>query len=312
MRGLTRATSISDLSILIVTYHSREVILDCLEALKADRTSARRQIVLVDNGSSDGVPEVVAAGFPHIQVIANATNRGFPTAVNQAASQAHGRYLLLLNPDALIEPDSVWEMVAWMDCHPEVGACGPQICYTDGQEQPSVLPLPTLFNVFWSFLGVRRRYQLDMVRPTLFAHGVYLLGACLLVRRVTWDQIGPLDEQLFWIEDADWALRAQQQGWQLAYLPQVSATHIGEASARKDVFVKLTRQHLNKLGFFEKHGTRVQQSIMRLIILLVAGTRFVVQILHDLFASSPEECERLAAYRHVIGVTLGLEHENWN
>jgi N-acetylglucosaminyl-diphospho-decaprenol L-rhamnosyltransferase len=295
-----------DLSIVIVTYRSRDVILPCLSSLEVDRPSPSMECIVVDNHSADGTSKAVTAHFPAVQVIANTTNRGYPAAANQAASQAHGRYLLFLNPDTVVDVESLIKMVAWMDAHPEVGACGPEIRFPSGRVQPSVLPLPNMGNTLAGYLGLKLLHRANTQKPTVLKEGMYLLGACLMIRRATWEHTGPLDEQLFWIEDADWALRAQQQGWQLAYLPQGSVVHVGEASAHRDVYVKVTRQHLNRLDFFEKHGERTQQIAVRLALLSIVSAKFVLRTLQHTYCGSSEIAERLRAYRYVMAVALGL------
>jgi GT2 family glycosyltransferase len=307
-----RVVGAMQLSILLVTYRSREVILTCLRSFLAGDLAKRWEIIMVDNASADGTCEAVTPEFPWIQVIANKTNRGFPAAVNQAAQEAKGSYLLLLNPDTVVAPDSLDSMLQWMDRHPEVGACGPRLTFPDGQLQPSVLPLPTLVNSVLAYAGVRQMPGLDMDRPTLFSTDLYLLGACLMIRRAAWEQVGPLDPKLFWIEDAEWALRAQHAGWQLAYLPQVSAEHIGEASAHQDIFVKLTRQHLNRFEFFRKHGSWVEYNTLRLIVLLVLITKGIIRAIQLPFAQAESVHESLRAYRHAMAVLLGCRQERWS
>jgi GT2 family glycosyltransferase len=300
------------LSILLVTYRSREVILRCLRSLQADDPANPWEIIVVDNASADGTCEAVRSEFPWVRVIANETNRGFPAAINQAAQEAKGSYLLLLNPDTVVTPESLDSMLQWMDRHPEVGACGPTLSFPDGRVQPSVLPLPTLANSVLAYAGVRQMPGLDMDQPTLFSRDLYLLGACLMIRRVAWEEVGSLDPRLFWIEDAEWALRAGQAGWRLAYLPQVSAVHVGEASAHKDIFVKLTRQHLNRFEFFKKHGSWVEYNALRMAVLLVLAVKYTVRAVQLPFAQTKAVHESLRAYRHATAVLLGRRQERWS
>jgi GT2 family glycosyltransferase len=193
-----------------------------------------------------------------------------------------------------------------------VGASGPLLSYPDGNVQPSVLPLPTLVNSILGYGGVKRRPVPNKNQPSLLSSDVYLLGACLMIRRAAWEEVGPLDPQLFWIEDADWALRAQRAGWKLAYLPQVSAVHVGEASAHKDIFVKLTRQHLNRFEFFKKHGSWVEYNALRVVVLLVLAVKYTVRAVQLPFAQTKAVHESLRAYRHAIGVLLGCRRERWS
>ena len=299
-----------EISIIIVTYFSRTVITQCLQSLGADHLTPGWEIILVDNSIADGTSTVVRQNFSHVQVITNATNAGFPAAVNQGAQRARGRYILLLNPDAAITVAAIQAMISWMDCHDLVAACGPRINYSADQQQPSILPIPTLTSIVRSLYKDQPTMVIDQDQPTICPPDTYLLGACFLIRRTAWETIGPLDEDLFWVEDADWSFRARKAGWQLAYLPQIPVMHIGQASADKNIYIKLTRQHLNKLDFFKKHYSWIQQWVLRFILLLIVGTKTVIRLIQYLLGISSDAGLRLKAYYHVIGVLLGLKTDD--
>jgi len=138
-----------DLSIVIVNWNVRDLLRRCLHSILADSHTCPLEIIVVDNGSSDGSVEMVQAEFPDIHLIANAENRGFPAANNQGLAVAQGRYALLLNPDTEVVGDALATLVAFADAHPDVGMVGPQLLYPDGSIQSSRRRFPTLATGFF-------------------------------------------------------------------------------------------------------------------------------------------------------------------
>ncbi|MEA3339438.1 MAG: glycosyltransferase family 2 protein, partial [Chloroflexota bacterium] len=140
-----------DLSIVIVNWNVRDLLRRCLRSILANlqiRALVHLQVIVVDNGSSDGSVEMVQAEFPAVHLITNAGNRGFPAANNQGLAIARGRYVLLLNPDTEIVGDALALMVAFADAHPDVGMVGPQLLNADGSVQSSRRRFPTLATGF--------------------------------------------------------------------------------------------------------------------------------------------------------------------
>ncbi|TET53329.1 MAG: glycosyltransferase family 2 protein, partial [Anaerolineales bacterium] len=123
-----------DLSIVIVSWNVRELLRACLLPLGPDgeRSPPSREVIVVDNASSDGSAEMVRTEFPQVRLIVNDANRGFPAANNQGLAAASGRYVLLLNPDTAVQGGALTKMVAYADEHPDVGAIGPKLLDADG------------------------------------------------------------------------------------------------------------------------------------------------------------------------------------
>ena len=225
------------LSICIVTYHSKNLLRDCLQSLR-ENTTLDYEVIVVDNGSQDGLGPMLQQDFPGIQFLANDSNLGYTIPMNQALRQANGRCLLQLNPDTLILPQSLENLVEFLDAHPEAGICGPKVLNRDRSlQKPCRRGEPTPWAVLTYFLGLSKLFP----KSRLF--GQYLMnymgedethmvagvsGSCMLVRRAVIDQIGYLDERFFaYQEDADFCFRARQSGWQVYYVPTAQIIHFG-------------------------------------------------------------------------------------
>ncbi|MFB3882290.1 MAG: glycosyltransferase [Armatimonadota bacterium] len=245
----------TDLSVCIPIYHSRSVIANCLRSLPEACRGLRWEAIVVDNGSTDGAAGLVADEFPDVRLLANAENRGFAAATNQAAEAAQGRHLLLLNADTVPAPGSLADLVRFLDEHADAAAVGPRIRRPDGSIQTSIHPIPALANQLLRLLGINTtnlaRLRMRGTRPRPVAA---LLGACMMVPRRAWDEIGPLDERFFfYLEDTDWCLRARRKGWQLHYWPEPEVLHLVGASALALGPERKAQYYQSLLSFFEKH-----------------------------------------------------------
>src|SRR5262245_8477700 len=134
----------ADVSVCVVNWNGREMLRGCLESLCRRPQGVRVEVVVVDNGSADGAPDMVAAEFPEVVLVRNAHNAGFARANNQAAARAAGRYLFFLNNDTLVPPGTLAALLAYAEAHPEVGMIGPRLRGADGRYQASYRPRPTL------------------------------------------------------------------------------------------------------------------------------------------------------------------------
>lgn len=230
-----RATS---LSICIVTYQAREYLEQCLRSIESNPPGRDFEVIVVDNGSTDGTQDMLAARFPQVLLIVNPRNAGFAAPMNQALRLARGEYLLLLNPDTLVHSRAFECLVAFLEAHPEAGICGPKVLNTDGTlQKPCRRGESTPWAVISYFSGLAALFP----RSKFF--GGYLMsykgedeihtaagisGSCMLVRRTVLEQIGLLDERFFaYQEDADYCFRARQAGWKVYYVPTAQITHYG-------------------------------------------------------------------------------------
>lgn len=226
------------LSVVIVTWNCRALVLDCLAALFAAELPQPNEVILVDNASSDGTAEAVAAAYPAVRVIANPTNAGFAAGNNLGFAAARGRTLLLLNPDAFpAAPDSLMALWRFLETHPDHAAAGPRLLHGDGRHQVGDAGWrPGFATLAWHALGVtqmlpRHARGVFLVRPDRLGAGPvpvdWLCGACLMIRAQAVRDTGGLDPRFFlYAEDVEWGCRMRQAGLRLAYLPDVRVRHL--------------------------------------------------------------------------------------
>lgn len=228
-------------SVIIVNWNARDLMRACLASLSSQTLTP--QVIVVDNASSDGSVEMLRREFPYVQLLASEKNLGFAAGNNAGARAAHGRYLLLLNPDTTAPPDTLQKLVEYADAHPELGALGPALKNADGSHQRScwrgfpglgmaLADALYLWKAPWLPFAQQSEYRPEDLRaPRTVDH---LLGACMLVRRTTWEHVGALDENYFlFLEETDWCFRAQQRGWKIGYFPDAHIIHYGQQSMRQ-------------------------------------------------------------------------------
>ena len=246
---------IMKLSVILVSYNTREMTLDCLRTLGAALAAVEAEIWVVDNASTDGSADAIAAQFPDVELIVSAHNLGFGPANNLAMKRARGAYFLLLNTDAFPQGDAVAQMVSYLDAHARVGAVGPRLRNGDGSHQESVHQVITPGHSWRNIAGLSRLNKTPPHQTGCVADDCFLKGACLLVRREVWEQVGGFDERFFFYwEDADWCQRIANRGWELAYLDEARVTHLSGASARHWIYSALTECSASEYLVWKRSG----------------------------------------------------------
>jgi N-acetylglucosaminyl-diphospho-decaprenol L-rhamnosyltransferase len=281
-----------DLAIVIVNYCTSALLRDCLHSVFASTGGLRLGVCVVDNASLDDSVAMVRAEFPQVHVIANPQNVGYPRANNQGlryfgfwdlpdadiakrepgvfAPDENGvsgtdlpRFALLLNPDTVLPPDALAEMLAFMATHPRAGAAGPKLVRLDGSlDKACRRSFPTPTTSLYHLLKLDRlfphsprfaRYDLSYLDPDLVTRVDGIVGAFMLVRVDAIAGAGLLDETFFMYgEDLDWAKRITDAGWEVWYNPQVTVLHIKEAASRHSYRARVEFFRAMTL-FYEKH-----------------------------------------------------------
>ena len=255
-----------DLSVILVSYKSREVLLACLRALQADarNTGIRLETVVVDNDSRDGTLEALAAEFPQVRVIANRENRGYARAVNQGLAATRAPLALVLNPDCEPHPGLLRALLDHAAAHPRTGIAGQKILNPDGSLEYSARSFPDhltfLFNRYSLltrlFPGNRfsRRYLLTDWDHASAREVDWVSGACMLARREAVAQVGGMDEAFFMFnEDVDWCRRMKLAGWAVSYEPAAAVVHHIGASRSRVAARVIWGRHLGMIHYFHKH-----------------------------------------------------------
>lgn len=252
----------ADVTIVIVGFNTREVILRCLESVYRETAGVDFEVIVVDNDSKDGSSDAIAERFPRARLIRSARNLGFGQANNLAARSARGRYLLLLNPDTVVLAGAVQRIVAFADRHPEAGIYGGRTLFADGSLNPSSCwGQATLWSTFCRALGLSVAFRdsrlfdreslgwwkRDSVRPVDIVTGCFLLIPLGL-----WRRLGGFSPAFFMYgEEVDLCLRARKLGVQPVVTPEATLIHLGGASepvfADKLVRVLTARARLMRL-----------------------------------------------------------------
>jgi hypothetical protein len=219
-----------DISIIVVTFNTKELVIDCLASIFETIKEVSFQVWVVDNNSTDRTLEAISERYPAVNTIKNKENLGFAAANNQAFRQMNGRYALLLNSDTVLTNGAVKELYDFMEGNPEAGmACG-QLLNQDGSKQNSIANFPTLPTLFCNetvlrillpkrFPSKRREYASPLKVDSC-------IGACLIVRKEAMDDIGFFDERyFFFLEETDWAYRMKLGGWRVYFVPSAKVFH---------------------------------------------------------------------------------------
>ena len=248
-------------SVIVLTWNSQEVIGACLASLPRGLSSFSHEIIVVDNGSHDQTLAIVRDRCATAQVVQNTSNRGVASARNQGIQAARGEYSIFLDDDTIVQPEALARLIAYMDEHGTVGLCGPRLIDGEGKLHLSCRLLPTVSDKFARRLpfAFARRWR----RETEMAdwdHATtrdvdYVIGACQVIRRAALNEVGLLDEQIFYgPEDVDFCLRLQHAGWRVVYYPEAVVFHL-ERRITRSFFSRLSYFHLRGLlYYFWKHG----------------------------------------------------------
>ncbi len=222
------------------------------------------EVIVVDNASNDGSPEMIEDKFPDVRLIKNDNNLGFAGANNMAFRQSEGRHVLLLNSDTLVRPDTLRCLVEFLDTHPEAGAAGCKILNPDGTFQHDCRRgFPTPMAAIYKLSGLSRlfhnnprfaRYNLTYLDPDELSEVDALSGSCMMVRREVLDQVGFLDEDYFMYgEDLDWCFRMRQGGWRIYYVPTTTIIHFrGRSGHRQQMRIQYRKNEAMAI-FVRKH-----------------------------------------------------------
>jgi GT2 family glycosyltransferase len=256
-------------SIIVVTWNAKRYVDECIRSLAKHSDPASTEIVIVDNASTDGTPELIEEVLPQAVLIRNSSNLGFACGANLGLARARGKYLLLVNSDVTVPPGCVAKLTAFMEEHPDTGMLGPQMLSPDGAVRRSTMRFPTLWNQFRRALAVdsvfKSRWAGGFLMPD-FAHDRtrdvdILNGWFWVVRREALQQVGPLDQQFFMYgEDMDWCQRFQKAGWRRVFHAEASALHYGGASsAAAPVRFHIEMQRAS-LQYWKKHHGRLARA----------------------------------------------------
>ncbi|MBN1769078.1 MAG: glycosyltransferase [Prolixibacteraceae bacterium] len=282
------------LSIVIVNYNVKHFLEQCLHSVVKATKNIDTEVFVVDNNSVDGSIGMLIHKFPQVKLIANKRNMGFSTANNQAIRQSTGQYVLLLNPDTVVEEDSFEKIIDFMDSHPEAGALGVKMIDGCGKFLPeSKRGLPTPWVAFYKMFGLSTlfkksrkfgKYHLSYLSNDEIHEVDVLAGAFMFIRRKAIDISGLLDEDFFMYgEDIDLSYRITQSGYKNYYFPETTIIHYKGESTKKGSLNYVRMFYNAMIIFARKHFSKQYAGLFSLFIHLAIYFRALIAAAHRLF-----------------------------
>ncbi len=263
-----------DAACVVVTYDALPWIERCLASVVGTET------VVVDNGSSDGTVDLVRERFPEVRVV-EAENRGLGAGWNRGIAETSAEHVLALNADAWLVEDSLARLLDAARRHPRAALIGPRLLNPDGTLQRSVRGFPTLWRLSTEYLYLRKLAPRSRAFNAFYGAGFdhasertveWVMGACMLVRRTAFEEVGPFDEDYFlFSEEVDWMKRAADRGWSVVFTPDARCVHVGGAAHGGRLFRENVRGHLRYLSLHGRPGEAEQARRMLRASLVVRG-----------------------------------------
>jgi len=301
------------LSVVIVNWNTGDLLARCLQSVYRNLSAPDLEVIVIDNASTDGGPQMVGEKFPRATLISNPENVGFAKANNQGIRMSAGEYILLLNPDTELLPGAIPTLIDYLDRYPQSGACGPRLLNSDGSLQPSCSPAPTIWR------EILRLFHVPFVRPDGYYHMKdwdinqarpvdILLGACLLVRASVIKRVGDLDERFFiYSEEVDLCHRIKRAGWSLTWVPTAQVIHHGGQSTQQVAEEMFFRLYEAKLAYFRKHYGRAAGGVYKAILWLTAAVRLLLTPFAWL-ERNPRRKRHLALANNYLRLMVSLPH----
>lgn len=253
-----------DVGIVISTLNSEPLLEDCLFSIYKNTIRAKFEIIVIDNASTDNSIKMLEKNFPDVRIIRNRKNKGVAPSRNQGLKNITARYVLILDADTTIEKEAIDKMVEFMDDNPQIGICGAKLISPSGELQ---LTCRRFHNILIPFLRrltflnfVKSSRQLrnflmedwDHTSPRKVDH---VIGACQLIRKEVTDQIGILDNRMFYgWEDTDFCIRSKRAGYETWYYPYATIIHHEQRITKRKIFSKLLFENFKSMvTFFRKY-----------------------------------------------------------
>lgn len=275
-----------DLSVIILTRNNKKMLDECASSVMT-HTGSPFELIVTDNGSSDGTVELIRSKYPSVKLIENKANLGFTVPNNKGLKIASGRYAVILNDDTYLKEDAFSKVASYLDAHPDVAICGPRLLNPDGSTQTQ-----------GSFLESRKW------RSTVPIDVSFVIGACMFIRMSALGDIGMFDENLFFYnDDLDICMRARKAGYRVVYAPVASVFHYGGSTSKKTgnfgYFIEGVR---GGLYFCRKHYGPIAYMIYRGFV--IAAAAFMSALC---FLTYPVNKGRMKAYSSILKIALKEE-----
>jgi GT2 family glycosyltransferase len=325
MRAKNHDPARPQLSIIIVSYNTSEITEECLRRVTAHSTGIDLEILVVDNASTDGSPEMVRREFPEVKLIVSKNNLGFAGGNNLGIQRARGRYLLLLNSDAYLLPGVLATTLSFMDKTPDCGVLGVKLIGEDSEMQPCARKLPTPWLKLLVISGIAAKFPKSRfwggADHSWWDHDAprevgWVPGAYFLVRREVVAAIGGMDERYFlYFEETDYCLQAMRAGWRVMIFPEVSVIHLGgESSKTENQAMTVKGKQILEYNFQSEYKY-YRKNYGRLWVLAAAGVEVawnLVVIMKNVVFRGPGSPRKIRNSRLLIGLMFqALGRSRW-
>jgi N-acetylglucosaminyl-diphospho-decaprenol L-rhamnosyltransferase len=254
-------------SVLIVSYNTCELLLEAIGSV-VDEPGV--ETIVFDNASRDGSPKAIGKRFPSVKLVESAQNLGFAAGINRAAAHATGQALLVFNSDARLEPGALDLLLEVLDRAPRAALVSPALRYADGTPQAAAFRFPGLLQVALDLFPVARLMdtrlngRINATCPTQIEHP---LGACMLIKRAAWEDVGPLDEGYFmYLEEIDWCRRARRRGWQIWHEPRAVAIHHAGSSTRQQPDAMFAQLWRSRLRYYQRFSSPTYNRLIHALV----------------------------------------------
>jgi GT2 family glycosyltransferase len=283
------------LDVVIVSYRSRDLLRECLEALRDHPPSRPISVTVVDNASGDGTAEMVAAEFPDVDLVASPENLGFAVATNLGARRGHSPYLLALNPDTTVTEGALDTTISALESHPDVAVVGPRLLRPDGSlDHAARRSFPTPLSALGHFSGLGRRAgargRLAAYRAPEVESGAVdaVNGAFMLMRRSAFEDAGGFDEGYWmYMEDLDLSYRLAQQGWLSWFEPAATVVHVKGGTVGGPRPTRLNWHfHRGMYRFYRRHYAPERSPIVNSLVYVGIAVKLAVSVIQSFLRRS--------------------------
>lgn len=275
-----------DLSVIILNYNTKNLLKKCLESVFKSQSNFQFEVLVSDNGSTDGSVEMVKNNFLQVKLIENKANLGFSKGNNMAIRQAIGKYILLLNSDTEVRSNAFDESINYLRQHPEVGCLGAKLILPDGSlDKAARRRFPNPWNSFLRLFGLRRFSDYNVAGPADETSEVdAVVGAYMMIPRAVVEQVGMLDEDYFMYgEDLDWCFRIKEAGFKVIYYPKAEVLHFKYGSAQAVPFRTIRLAHTAMKIFYRKHYASKYNWFFNQLVCLGISTRMCLVLIMNIF-----------------------------
>jgi hypothetical protein len=269
-------------SIILVNYNGVDCIIDCIHSIAAQIQSVNYEIIVVDNASTDGSPDLITKNFPQVHLLKLGKNVGFGAGNNQGAKVAQGQYLFFLNPDTYLTEDPLPSLIQMLETLPDVGIVAPRLIYPDGSLQLSTAWSIGILGEFKNQHRLRHYQQghdRDQIKQQ-FAQDHFVdivVGAAFLMRKQLFVELNGFDETFFmYFDESDLCQRLRERGWKLLYTVKTQLVHLHGQAVKQTPEKMAFEYRRSQLYYYQKHRPLWEQFLLRLYLLIKFGSAAIL------------------------------------